>query len=83
VGGRYANKYRGVNHVPGEKGYTVRLHVKGANKYVGNRSDEVEAATLYDQSAVANKGLKAKTNFPLSNYLDFLGAFPPRCFDTR
>lgn len=41
-------------------------------RYLGLFADEIDAAQAYDRASVAAKGLKAVTNFDISEYLDLL-----------
>ncbi|GLJ54763.1 hypothetical protein SUGI_1176370 [Cryptomeria japonica] len=41
---------------------------KGRRVWLGTFSSDIEAAHAYDRAAIAIKGCRAKTNFPLSGY---------------
>ena len=52
--------------------YEVILISKVVCRYLGLFTKEVEAAQAYDNESVMRKGLKAITNFDISEYLELL-----------
>ena len=45
-------------------------------RYLGLFAKEIEAAQAYDRESVKRKGLKAITNFDISEYLELLSTPP-------
>lgn len=56
-----SSKFRGVSKNGGR--WQVLIMIKQKKRYIGNFSDETEAAREYDKIAIQFHGLKAKTNF--------------------
>lgn len=70
-----SSQYRGVTrHQKGK--WEARIgHMMGRKyRYLGLYETEVEAAVAYDKEAVRQRGLKAVTNFDITNYMDQLPA---------
>ena len=76
AGGRQpSSQFRGVTARNGKWQPHCGIGVckeKRQGGYLGLFTSEIEAAQAYDRAAVCATGLKAKTNFPLSNYTDLL-----------
>jgi hypothetical protein len=64
-----SSNFRGVSkHGQRENGYCWEVRHNGSRNR-GFSTSEIEAAQSYDKKAVELLGLKAKTNFPIENYL--------------
>jgi len=63
-GGGTSSKYKGLTWIPKRKKWKVMICVNGKNKFVGEFSDEVEAAKAYDAAARKYHGEFALLNFP-------------------
>lgn len=57
------SQYRGVSRAGAR--WQARIGCDGAQKYLGNFSNEAEAARAYDQAAVVAFGPFARLNFPV------------------
>jgi hypothetical protein len=66
-----SSQYLGVSFKKARRKWVSQL----AGKHAGCHDDEIEAAHAYDGAVVQSFRLKAKTNFPLTDYLDLLGAY--------
>ena len=59
-----SSKFRGVSK--NGKNWQVLIMIKQKKRYIGNFSNEEEAARIYDKIAIQFHGSKAKTNFQYS-----------------
>jgi hypothetical protein len=50
--------------------WRVQLRVGGRSKLVGLFLEETDAAAEYDKAILKERGLKARLNYDISNYLD-------------
>lgn len=65
------SKYRGVNKHGACNGWCAEFR-NGRNRYRKFFIKEEDAAKFYDEMSFKYKGLKAKTNFPIENYINQL-----------
>jgi len=56
--------YKGLTWIPKRKKWKVMIRVNGENKFIGEFSDEIEAAKAYDAAARKYYGEFACLNFP-------------------
>ncbi|KAG0564249.1 hypothetical protein KC19_8G095800 [Ceratodon purpureus] len=68
---RGVSKYRGVtrHHQEGRWEARIGRHSGAKYHYLGTYDTQEEAAAAYDRAAVRNRGMKAITNFDISNYI--------------
>ena len=72
---RGSSRFRGVTkHQKGKWEARIGQSVGKKYKYLGLYADEEEAARVYDQAAVKQRGLEAVTNFDVTHYKELLPA---------
>ena len=72
---RGSSRFRGVTkHQKGKWEARIGQSVGKKYKYLGLYADEEDAARVYDQAAVKQRGLEAVTNFDVTQYKEFLPA---------
>ena len=75
IGGhKKKSQFRGVSFL--NNAWKAYLCENSETKDLGSFSCERQAAAVHDRAAVRSRGLKAQTNFHLTNYLDLLSALP-------
>ncbi|MEW5316903.1 MAG: hypothetical protein WDW38_008244 [Sanguina aurantia] len=74
TGRRRSSQYRGVTKHRRSGRWEAHIWVKeiGRQVYLGGYEGEEHAAEAYDVAALKCKGIKVKTNFPVSRYTDLM-----------
>jgi len=58
------SNYRGVTYASKQKAWKAQISRDGKVSHLGYYHNEREAALVYDEAALAHRGVNAKTNFP-------------------
>lgn len=70
--GDTTSQFKGVCFNKQNKKWQVQICINGKNKHIGYYDAELDASIEYDKKALLHFGVYACTNFPLSNYYDYI-----------